>query len=333
MVSAYFNDYRRDGIVSVPEEKVVLSLSTKLDESAFKVYGKFFDILGQTSEHKASVSVLNDLLDKKKYTVKKCSQKNAIFRSLNPLEQMFALDSWLKSPKHPIYNVCTMCFEVKTLGISPLKDYIPVKIATKTDKAPTSMNVVLGNSNGSKKAPKYSNWAEETPFAERDQEIFVHPLACLEIARRPERAAASLLKDAAMYSGLIENEWRWGPYFACVEEKGQYKNTAKMLASAGLNLTNFLSYFSDNSDPKVNELNICPPQNYMEYFDEGYHDYLEVKISPGEILLAIEESFAGRGENLDRMLELLSIHTIGPVTNPALQKHFQSVLESLPKEH
>ena len=207
-------------------------------------------------------------------------------------------------------------------------DYIPVK-ANKFSREATLMHVVLGATNGSHKAPKYVDWAKEDPWGNPSQSRFIYPLEMLEIVRQPNYSAATILKGNAFESEFIDQQWRYGAEYACVEAKGQAKDTKKKINSAGLNACGLVEALSDSSDPIAEELDGCVPIYYENYTEEGYCDDLDISVSPGEVMKALQLAVERKREQeLTRLVENLAIAKLGAPKTPILCEYIAGKLRA-----
>lgn len=319
-ISNYFNQFR-NGDTTIPTAQVLGSLSKTLDAAMEPVIIGFIDVLRTSPEHTARV----EQLKKQPRTSGPFAQSKILLKDASAFEQMVAVGDWLAQAQ--IKKVHTLFVSV---GDS---DYIPVK-ANKFSKDATLMHVVLGSTSGSHKAPKYADWANEDPWADPSQTRFIYPLEMLEIVRQPHFSGATILKGNAFESEWINSDWRYGPQYACVEGRGQSKDTKKKINSAGLNACGLVEALSDSYDPTAKEVDVCVTVKYENYTEEGYRDYLDISVSPGEVMeatqLAIERK---RGQELTRLVENLAIAKLGPPKTPILREYIAGKLRANSKDN
>lgn len=283
-------------------------LAAILDQSARKAYQKFATILQNSKEHEDRVKEIN--------SQPRLSSKDKvnILEDSSSFEQMSALASWVSAKKIK---------KVHTFRFATVDDYIPVRV-----NESNLMQVVLGDSQGAHKAPKYSEWAINDPRENDNQKIFIHPLESLEIVRQPHYNAATLLKGNAYENYLIENDWRYDVNErACVESSGQSKNSPMKKKSAGHNLVHLTASLHDPSEEDLLPVeDLCPIIDSNDYTDEGpEEDYPEVRVD--QLIKATKKAIVNRDRtDLNDLMFNLTVAKIGPVATQALKNEIKNIL-------
>ena len=90
--------------------------------------------------------------------------------------------------------------------------------------------------------------------------------------------------------GNIDQNWRYGDDYACVESKGQSKASEKKRASAGLNLLDITLDLADDDDYLAEEVRLNLPIDFQDYVDEGYNDDDEIQVTPGAFMRATKKA-------------------------------------------
>lgn len=306
-IPEYFAKVVKEFDTSVPKNNVLNDMSVTLDSKMNQVIDKFFGNLETSADHASRV----EFLEKSDRCSGKFEASKIIFTGVNPYEQMYAVDSWLKA--HKIAKTHTFFMSSMTI------DYIPVTVKKMDGIDATAMHVILGSTRGEKAAPKYEDWATTDPI-ELQQE-FMKPLLALEVVRQPNYAFATILKDEAYRNEIIDNTWRYGSEYACVEDRGQSKNSKKKLRSAALNLCSLLDKKSTIEDPLADDVIITKDVLFSDFSDEKGHEDLDVVVTVGELFRATRKAFVRRDESaLGECLENLFISSLGPVTTESLKK-------------
>ena len=319
-VLKYFDQFH-EGDTSVPVGNTLMPIAKHLDRATNKALKSLMTVLESSKEHRSRVS----LLKKQTRTAGKFSNEKILFKGENAFEQMVAINDWLL--KTQIQKIHTFYISGRSNG------YVPVRV-NKFPTDTTMMHVVLGNTRGDHKAPKYTDWAQSDPWLTRSQRIFIHPLEALEIVRQPHYSAATVLKGNAFEEKSIETEWRYGEKFACVESKGQSKDSSKKKQSSALNACSMTDYFSDIADPQALESDIAIYPNYEHYADEGYADDLDLSVSPGSLIIAAEKAVIKKdSSDLERLMEILTIAKLRPPQTPQLKRHIGDRLKVLDKDY
>ena len=316
-VDRYFRRFK-EGDTTIPEAAVQKSISTLLDETEALVVNDLLSTLRASDEHQARIRELNTQPRLAgSFNSGKIIHDN---ESSSPFEQMAAISDWLAQKK--IKGNHTFFLS------APGGDHIPVYIKKQDGRDTTTMHVMLGSKTGSHKAPRYEDWSDTDPWDNGVQKRFVYPLEALEIVRQPNFSAATVLKGNAFETHCIDTAHRYGSIYACVEDKGQSKNTAKKIRSAGLNACTFADIFSDTADPTADEADIFLPINYEDYAEEGYLDALDVSVTPGKLMKAAEKVLINNLDDGDlmRQLENLTIAKLGVVRTPLLSEHIAKKL-------
>lgn len=309
----YFDQVDR-GDVTIPSKKALLQLSQKIDAVTKKVVDDLLKTLQGSPEHEARVKIL----EKEPRTAGKFAPSKIILEGSSAIEQSAALDSWLQA--RAIRKPHTWFF-------SAGDDCVPVQVKPLKGITPSMMHIFLGATSGARKAPKYADWAENDPTADENQSRFMAPLTALEIVRQPEFSAATVIKESAFKAGQVDSDWRYGSEYACVEDKGQSKDSPKKQRSAGFNAAGLVKEFADAADPIADEVDICPVIQYEDYADEGYEDDLDLTVSPGQIIKAAKKSIVNRqDENLTRLMQRLTIGAIEVPQTPALRERIAKIL-------
>ncbi len=291
-------------------------ISQELDASALRVYKACVERIEAQPQHIQNYNVLRG-------TRKNCggfSIGTAILNDATPLEQMVALDHWIRE-KGPGWQTGrrTLC-----LG-APGDEYVPIYIGKRGGINPTSMSVMLGAGRGDHKALKYPELAGDEDLAETS--VFKDPLDALEIVRQPYFSCATLLKAGAFARGEItaqrryeitdENDDGRSSQFACVElfKQNAPDNSPIKERSAGTNLYSLVKYHQD--DP------INKDVLFEEFAPEGYNDDAEVEVTPILLWDATKTSICRNNPaELDTLMERLFIAHVGRLSAPALAAHY-----------
>jgi hypothetical protein len=316
-MESYFRRFR-DGDATVPTAAVQKSIATLLDGTEAIVVNDLLNTLRMSNEHQARIRELNA-----QPTLAGNFHSDKIildYDSSSSFEQMAALSDWLAQKQ--IKKDHTFFLS------APGDDYIPVYVKKYSTKATTAMHVMLGSKKGSHKAPKYEDWAVTDPWFDNDQKRFIYPLEALEIVRQPDFSAATVLKGNAFEFEGIDANHRYGSTYACVEDKGQSKNSSKKIKSAGFNACALTDRFSDAADPTADEANISLSVNYKDYAGEGYLDDLDISVTPGKLMKAAEKVLIDNGDDgeLRQLMENLTIAKLGVQRTPLLSQHIAQKL-------
>jgi hypothetical protein len=302
-LAKYFERFDQ-GDTSLPSKDILTTLSKKLDASAQKAFKKIYDASLSDAETVKKVKEL-ELAPR---LVGKYSASKVVLKESSPFEQMVVLKSYLDT--HNITQQHTYFFA------NGSDDYIPIRV-----KTGSLMHTILGTTKGDHRAPDYKEWAKKDPWQDKSQTRFIYPLEALEMIRQSNFVAATVLKGNAFESEYIDETWRYGLEFACVENGGQSKDTPKKTKSAALNLCQLVDVFSDQSDTFADELNICVPICYENYSTSGYDDDHKFEISPGKIMKATKEAFVLENDTeLDKLMLQLAIAKIGKPKTESLKK-------------
>ena len=307
-----FYDGFSDGELVSPAKTGVKYLSCAVDSAAELALENLVSVVEGSPEHRRRVVELKS----QPRLVGKCTVGNAVLKGCSAFEQMVAIRSWLQETK--INKQHTFSLAVGE------DDFVPV-----TAKPGTMMNIILGSSSGERKAPKYTSWALDDPLNDRLQKRFVYPLESLEILRQFAYNGATLLKGNAYEGDLgnIDQNWRYGDDYACVESKGQSTASEKKRASAGLNLLDITLDLADDDDYLAEEVRLNLPIDFQDYVDEGYNDDDEIQVTPGAFMRATKKAIIDKdSEDVVDLASKLLVAKIGPVTTPALKHHIVRTL-------
>lgn len=315
-VTEYYDRCLRNADTTLPHHDVQKVIASKIDDISEKVISKLMGKVEDSKEHKARVAKLKSA----PRLAGAYSKPKTLFPGINPLEQMVVVKDWLENTS--IRKQHTFFFSNQEND-----DYVPVQVKPRK-KSATLMHTVLGSTSGSHKAPKYADWADSDPREDSQQEVFRAPLEALEIVRQPQFSGATLLKGNAFERDLISSDWRYGDAFACVESRGQAKNSQKKQKSAGLNACAFVEKLGDASDPTAKEVDFAGEILFEEYTDEGYADDLNTSVSPAKFLEATQTAIVGRDDrDLTELVEKLAIAKMGVPKTPALRQYIARKLE------
>lgn len=304
----YFEQFNQ-GEVVVPEAPVQFRIAQVLDAATNATVTNMINVLKASPEHQARVT----LLQGQARLAGPYKQAKVILNDISSFEQMVALSDWLGRVK--IQKPHTFFFSSKD-------DYVPVKANKYKCVSANMMHVMLGSTRGDHKAPKYEDWAANDPWQDERQKVFACPLEALEIVRQPDYSAATMLKGNCFEMAVIETDWRYGSVYACVEEKGQSKNSPKKLKSAGLNACSLVKGLADESDPKATESDIALSIHFEDYAPEGYADDLNTEVTPGGIIEAAKQAIEQQtDEKIKRAMEILTIAKLGVPRTPMLKRY------------
>lgn len=306
-VVKYYENVKQ-GDTSLPGRPAQLSIAETLDHTTKGIVEGLTQVLQSSPEHKQRVKLLLD----QPRTAGKFAESKIILEDISPFEQMVALSDVLARRK--IKKTHSYFFGAEN------DDHIPVQV--KPQSTTTMMHAVLGSTRGERKAPKYTEWAQSDPRKDSSQKRFIPVLEALEIVRQPQYSAATILKGSAFDTDYIDEKWRYGSTYACVEDKGQAKDTPKKNRSAGLNACTLLEHCSDYDDPYAEDKSITLPLSFDEYLDRGIIDETDFAVSSGGVIQDSEEAIMeDKGEELTRDMEKLTISRIGSVSTPALANY------------
>jgi len=313
-VTDYFTKVVKEHETEVPPKAVLTEISATLDRSMNEVLNPFFAALEASKEHELRVAFLK----KQERLAGKYDPSKVIFDDINPYEQMSVIKTWLHETKirksHTFFLAC------------PEDDYIPAAVKKIDGIDATTMHVVLGATRGDKAAPKYDNWATEAPS--KEQEAFMKPLLALEVVRQPNYSFASIIKDEAYRNDVIDHNWRYGSPFACVEDKGQSKNSAKKLRSAALNLCSILNARSSDEDVLADDIILNSEVRFADFSDEKSLEDLDITVSIGDLFRATYKAIIRKDEtDLSKCLQNAFISSLGTVSCPALKAIVARTLE------
>lgn len=315
-VTGYFERFDAAD-TTVPGAQALLPIAKALDDATEQALTGLMTVLRGSEEHRARVALLTE----QPRTAGKFSRDKMLFEGVSAFEQMVAVSDWLADAN--IRKPHTFFLA------APDEDYVPLQAKKFKTVDANMMHVVLGATRGDHKAPKYTTWAESSPWEDTSQKTFIYALEGLEIIRQPHYSAATILKGNAFELDLINSEWRYGSEFACVESRGQAKDTPKKRQSSALNACTLVNRFSDVADPQASEKNIALPIKYEDYADEGYDDDLDTSVSPGQIIQAAERAIVGEeSEDLEQLMETLVIAKVGVPATPVLRNHIAQILKS-----
>lgn len=313
-ITEYFSKVIKEYDTELPNKAVMQQISETLDHKMNDVIDKFLTNLQASKEHEARVKILTGA----ERCAGKYEKSKVIFDGVNPYEQFSAIDTWLTNVK--IAKTHTFFL------FAPRADYIPASVKKIDGLEATTMHVVLGSTRGEKAAPEYKEWAEAEPT--EAQEVFMKPLLALEVIRQPNFSFASLVKDEAYKNDVIDHTWRYGKKYACVEDKGQSKNTPKKLRSAGFNLCALLHEKSSDDDLLAKEVIINSEVNYADFSEEKTLEDLDVSVSVGELFKATRKAIIKKDENdLQKCLENIFISSLGSVTTNSVKELVAATLE------
>lgn len=306
-VADYYSSVK-GGDYTLPTPQVQQYISGKIDTAANNALTDVSTTLKNSREHRSRVMEIQ----RQPRTAGASSVTKAILRNATPFEQYSALKTWQEETA--INKTHTFVFA----NPKDPDDYIPVSV-----KANSAMQIMLGSTKGERKAPKYAEWAQNDPRLTDSQKRFIAPLESLEMVRQPEFSGATLLKSGAFANDHIDSEWRYGKDHACVESKGQGKNTAKKLASAGVNLTELFNRFPDSDSDN----NLVTRAVYEDYVDVGYNDDAQVIVTPHSLFKATRKSILTKDDtDLNNLVSILFMTHIGPQNTPAVQAKIERKL-------
>jgi hypothetical protein len=295
-VVTYFNNYS-NGETTLPSKQVLLQLSPILDQAMGDVIVDLTNILKNSPEHQARVN----LLTAQPRAAGTYDGSKVIFDGVSPFEQTVAIESWLTQRR--IRNV-------HTFFLSTPNDYIPAQVKKIQGKDSTLMHTVLGSTRGMKKAPKYEDWADNDPINTPEQKVFIDPLKYLEVVRQPYFSSATIFKSNSYDAGLIDSEWRYGKEYACVELKGQSKNSKQKIASAALNACALLDLYSDVNDPNADDRVMTPDLDIDE----------DLSVTVGEFMDATKKAIVDQNmTDLTQVMENLFLNQLEEIDTPLLE--------------
>jgi hypothetical protein len=318
-VTEYFAKVVKEHDTTIPEKKVLLEISETLDRNMNVVANRFFSCLEASKEHEARVAFIK----KADRLSGKFDPSKVIFKEVNPYEQMSTIKTWLHDTK---------ITKSHTFFLSSLvDDYIPAGVKKIDGIDATTMHVVLGSTRGEKAAPKYEDWAIVDPL--ENQEAFMKPLTALEVVRQPNFSFATIVKDEAYRNEVIDNAWRYGSTYACVEDKGQSKNSQKKLRSAAFNLCSLINEKATHEDVFADDVIINNDIHFADFSLEKSKEALDVSVSIGELFKACNKAIIKKDEgDLQTCLENLFISNLGPVSTEMLKALIARILEKNNKE-
>jgi len=317
---SYFERFQA-GDIRIPSNEVLVPIAAKLDSIAGECIQQLMRILRCSKEHWQRVSLLKDQ-DPLAGTYNKKSSK-VLLGNASPFEQMVALADWHDKAK--IQEIHTFFFAAKNNT-----DYINVKAALpRSGGIPTLMHVVLGTSSKYRLAPNYfDRWAEKDPWLDSGQEAYIYSLEGLEFVRQPHFSAATVIKGNAYEAEFIDEGWRYGETYACVESPKQSANLPSKMRSAALNACALPKVLADFSDPTADETDFSLPIKYENYSDSGYRDFIDTSVSAGRLIKATKKALVDRQDReLTVLVENLVIKKIGVPKTPFLKKCIAQVLE------
>lgn len=318
-LTGYFQRYRT-GDTTLPSGEALASISRALDAAALDCIHRLTHVLQASNEHAARVGVLQA----QPRSAGRFTAHKILLQDASGFEQMVAINDWLTRVR--IRDNHTFFLS------APDDDYIPVQVKKYAGLDANMMHVRLGATSGAHKAPKYTDWAVNNPWQDRKQKVFIYALEGLETVRQPHFSAATMIKGNAFENECIDESWRYGDTYACVEGKGQSKagqptSTGKKVKSAGLNLTTLTKDYSNATDPLAVESDFCLNINYEDYSDDGYADDLVVTVSPGDLVQAAETAIEDRDTTeLNRLMENLVIAKLPPPQTPLLRTYIAGQL-------
>ena len=307
MVVKQYIDRFKAGDTTLPTAQVLLPIANALDRCMESVVTDLTNILRESPDHEARIALLQD----QPRTAGSFSRDKILFEGVSAFEQMVAVSDWLGQVR---------IRQTHTAFLSTCSDdYVPMQVRKFKDVDATMMHVMLGTTRGNHKAPAYADWANEDPRKNPSQNVFVRALEDLEVIRQPNFSAATMLKTNAFQSNKINANWRYGAEYACVEDKGQSRNSLKKRQSAALNACAMVDNLSDAADPLAKEVEICLPVQYEDYVTDGYKDDLEISVTPGLLMEAASRSILHQDQTeLTKLMENLAIAQIGPTNTATL---------------
>lgn len=310
----YFDRFK-DGDVTIPAPSALLPISRKLDAVAQRTIDDLLATLRASPEHRRRVQTLLAA----PRTSGSFARSKIILDGASPFEQSAAIQSFLE--QRPIQRP-------HTWFVASGDDCVPVRVNKPKNSNASMMHVVLGATKGDRKAPKYEDWAINDPTDNARQKVFVKPLTALEIVRQPGFSAATVMKDTAFADLTIDSEHRYGSECACVEDKGQSKNTPKKQRSAGLNACKFVEVFADESDPQAEETDICDSIQFEDFAEEGeYRDDLDLSVTAGGMMKAAEKAIVRHEDSdLERLMHRHVVATLGVPETPSLRGRMAQLL-------
>jgi hypothetical protein len=322
----YFKNYE-DGDASLPKRDVLSLMSHTIDETMRSVLDDFSNVLRNSQDHKLRVQELcvSPRLAGK-YNI-----DSVRFKDCSEFEQMMTVKDWLHQKK--IRDIHTLFFAAAA-GRDDKDDYIPVSVSPQANADANSMHVVLGSTRGAKAAPRYKDMAalHDDPKEDASIQIFLRALSALEVVRQFEFSAATIIKDSAYESDLIDHKWRFGSDYSCVEAKGQSKPAgaySKKYMSAAKNTCAIVKEYSTDDDPLAEECVITPDLNFEDFSldEDQYRDDLDVSVSGNELMNAAKKAIINKNDDdLKALMQNLAINHIGPVKSPLLARHFEKIL-------
>ena len=309
-LTQYFERYRT-GDTTLPSADALASISRVLDASARDCINRFMQVLRASNEHEARVGTLQA----QPSSAGRFAAHKIRLHDASSFEQMVAINDWLTRVRIRGNH---------TFFLSADDDYVPVQVKKYAGLDANMMHVRLGATSGAHKAPKYTDWALNNPWDNPTQKVFIYALEGLETVRQPHFSAATMIKGNAFDNDYIDESWRYGDTYACVEGKGQSKAgqptaTGKKVKSAGLNLATLTDDFANAADPLAVERDFCLNVNYEDYSDNGYADDLVVTVTPGALVQAAETAIVDRDTTeLNRLMENLVIAKLPAPKTPML---------------
>lgn len=285
---------------SIPSDGTLRCISQCIDASAKRIFQETNEILIEDRTIRLAIKRLKE----QPRLCKGFDREKAILPHLTAFEQMGALSLWVKNEGHQMVKTHTFALAASD------DQFIPVWIKPPKTKPLSSMHIVLGNSRGAYKMPKYTKWSEEDPQENSYQAVFIDPLNSLEIHRQPHCIGSLLLKANPYERQSIDHTWRFRVYenkdfarVASVEFPNQTKLSAKASAikaqSASYNLAKMIQ------KDRLREENLLPDLFYENYFDDGYSDDAIPTVTPLSLAQTLPEALKGNTQPLDQQMAQL----------------------------
>jgi hypothetical protein len=315
----YFNRIEQ-GDSATPTLAAYKPIAQKLDAVTAVVLKDLMDVLKATPEHTSRVQ----LLQNQDRTAGKYHSSKILMKDASPFEQMVAISDWIgRNAFRKDRTLFISAPSYPAVEEGAIGDYIPVLAKKFPTTSMSAMHVVLGSTTGSHKAPKYENWALHDPWDNPSDTRFIYSLEGLEMVRQPNYSAATVLKGNAFeLETKIDCQWRYGAKYACVESKGQSKDSQKKQSSAGLNVCAMLETFCNISDPLAKEADICLGVQYEKYSDNGYADNLNLRTPIYQIIKSAQTAIYNNDDtHLKTMMENLTISKIGIPKTPDFKRY------------
>ncbi|MEI8300528.1 MAG: hypothetical protein WCG10_02805 [Chlamydiota bacterium] len=316
LVNQYMDRFKA-GDTTLPTSQVLLPIASSLDASMESVVTDLTNVLRTSPDHQARIALLYD----QPRTAGSFSRHKILFEEVSAFEQMVAVSDWLGQ---------VHIRQTHTTFLSACSDdYVPMQVRKFKDVDATMMHVMLGTTRGNRKAPAYADWASKDPRIDPNQNVFIRALEDLEVIRQPNFSAATILKSNAFQSNKVDADWRYGSMYACVEDRGQSRNSLKKRQSAALNACAMVNKLSDAADPIAKEVEVCFPVKYEDYVTDEYKDDLEISVTPGLLIEAASRSILHQDQTeLTKLMENLAIAQIGPTQTPILSNYIASKLRA-----